>query len=71
MWYLKDETDKYIYRKQKQIQRYRGQTSDYQWGEGSGEGKIRDMGLRDTTTMCKIDKQQGYIIEQGIITIIL
>ena len=34
--------------KQKQTYRYRRQTSGYQWGEERGEGKKRDMGLRDT-----------------------
>ena len=27
-----------------------------------GEGQIRGMGLTDTNSICKIDKQQGYII---------
>ena len=34
--------------KQKQIHRNREQTSGYQWGEGMGEGHVRDMGLRGT-----------------------
>ena len=34
--------------KNKQTHRYREQTSDYQWGEGSGAGQYRGMGLRDT-----------------------
>ena len=35
--------------KQNQIHRHREQTNGYQWGEGSGEGQHRGMGLRDTT----------------------
>ena len=31
----------------KQTHRYREQTSGYQWGEWSGEGQDRGMGLRD------------------------
>ena len=34
--------------KQKQTDRYRKQTSGYQWGEGKEEGQDRGMGLRDT-----------------------
>ena len=34
--------------KEKQILRYREQTSGYQWGEGRWEGQDRGMGLRDT-----------------------
>ena len=34
--------------KQKQTHRYRKQTSGYQCKEGSGEGQVRGMGLRDT-----------------------
>ena len=37
-----------VYAKQKQTCRYREQTNGNQWGEGSGEGHIRGMGLRDT-----------------------
>ena len=37
-----------VYAKWKQTHRYRKQTSGYQRGEGSGEGQIRGMGLRDT-----------------------
>ena len=51
-----------VYAKQKQTHRYRKQTSGYQKGEWRGEGQIRGMGLTDTTTMYKIDKQQGYIV---------
>ena len=32
--------------KQKQIHRYREQTSGYQWGEERGEGQDRGRGLR-------------------------
>ena len=38
-----------IYAKQKQTHRHRKQTSSYQRGEGSREGQIRGMGLRDTS----------------------
>ena len=34
--------------KQKQTHRYRKPTSGYQWGDGSGEGQERGLGLRDT-----------------------
>ena len=36
--------------KQKQTQRFRKQSSCYQWGEGSGKGQDEDrsMGLRET-----------------------
>ena len=34
--------------KQKQTHRYREQASGNQWGEGTGEGQDRGMGLRDT-----------------------
>ena len=32
--------------KNKQIHRYREQTSGYQWEEGRGEGQYRERGLR-------------------------
>ena len=32
--------------KKKQTHRYREQTTDCQWGEGSGEGQYRSRGLR-------------------------
>ena len=32
--------------RKKKTHRYREQNSDYQWGEGSWEGKDRDSGLR-------------------------
>ena len=38
MWNLKNKTNDVT--KQKQTHRYREQTSGYQWGEGSGRGKI-------------------------------
>ena len=34
--------------KQKRSHRHRDKTSGYQWGEGSGKGQYREMGLRDT-----------------------
>ena len=34
--------------KKKQTQRYREQTSGYQWGDGREEGHYRGRGLRDT-----------------------
>ena len=34
--------------KHEQIQRYREQTSVYQWGEGRGEWQDSGIGLRDT-----------------------
>ena len=43
--------------KQKQIYRYRRQTSGYKWGDRSGEGQIRDMGLREADYLYKLDKQ--------------
>ena len=36
--------------KKKQTHRYREQTSGYQWGERSGEGKGRGRGLRGTNS---------------------
>ena len=49
--------------KQKQTRRYRRQTSGYQWGDGSGEGQERVWDQEVQTTMYKIDKQQGYIVQ--------
>ena len=57
--------------KKKQTYRYREQVSDYQWGEGSKEEQDRAMGLRDITTKYKIDKQQGYIVQQREIQLII
>ena len=34
--------------KQKRSHRHRDKTSGYQWGEGSGKGQYREMGLRHT-----------------------
>ena len=34
--------------KQKQMHRYREQTSGYQWGKGKGDGQDRGRGLRGT-----------------------
>ena len=42
--------------------RYRKQTYDYQREEGRGEGQIRGMGLRYSTTIYKIDKQKEYTV---------
>ena len=41
----------------KQIYRYRRQTSGYKWGDRSGEEQIRDMGLREADYLYKLDKQ--------------
>ena len=45
--------------KQKQTHRYREQTSDYNWGGGSG-GTRQGKGLRGKTTKYKINKLQGH-----------
>ena len=37
-----------ITKKEADTDRYREQTSGYQWGEGSGEGQYRGRGLRGT-----------------------
>ena len=37
-----------LYTEQKQTQRHRKQTYDYQRGEGGKEAQIRSMGLTDT-----------------------
>ena len=50
-----------------QIHQYREQTSYYQWGEGLGEGQDRDRRLRGNTTMYKINKLRGYIIQHIIL----
>ena len=49
--------------KQKQANQYREQTSGYQWGEGQGQVKYRERGLRGYlyTIMYKIKKIQGNI----------
>ena len=49
-----------IYAKQKQTCGHGKQTNTYQREEGWGEGQIRGIGLRDTNSMYKIDKQKGY-----------
>ena len=51
-----------VYAKHKQICRYRKQTCGYQREEGKEERKIRGMGLTDTNTLHKIDKQQGNTV---------
>ena len=48
---------------QKQTHRYRKQTSNYQQGEGRGGCKIGVWDWEMQTTMCKIYKQQGYIVQ--------
>ena len=48
--------------KQKQTHRYIKQTSGYQRVQRRGEGQVRVIGLRDKTTLYKIDKQQGYTV---------
>ena len=42
MWNLKNKLVNIT--EKKQIHRYREQISDYQWGEGSGEGQDRGRG---------------------------
>ena len=49
--------------KMKQTYRYREQTSGYQWGEGSVEGKKGFRRLKVQTIMYKINKVQGYIVQ--------
>ena len=39
--------------KQKQIHRYREQTTGYQWGKGLGEGQNRERGSEVQITMYK------------------
>ena len=46
--------------KLKQTRRYRGQTSSFQWGEGSVQGPDRNKD-KVQTTMYKINKIQGYV----------
>ena len=46
--------------KLKQTRRYRGQTSSFQWGEGSVQGPDRNKD-KVQTTMYKIKKIQGYV----------
>ena len=52
--------------------RNREQTIDYQWGEGSGEGQDRSMGLRDTNyCVKKREATRIYFTAQRLIAIIL
>ncbi len=51
--------------KQKQIHRYRKQSSGYQCGEGSERGKIQTGNQEVQTTMYKINEIQGYIVGHG------
>ena len=44
----------------KQIHKYTGQTSGYQWGEGSGEGLHKGRGLRGTKYYVQ-NKVEAYI----------
>lgn len=55
----------------KQTHRCGNQTSDYQLGEGRAEEKDRGRGLRDRTTMYKINKLQRYIVQHKNIANIL
>ena len=49
--------------KQKQPHRHRKQTSGYHWEKKGGEAR-QGYGINKIqTTMCKIDKQQRYIIQ--------
>ena len=48
--------------KQKQTHRCREENSGYQWG-GGGRKVGWGMELKAQTTMYKINKQQGYIIQ--------
>ena len=43
MWDLKNKTNYRISQKRNRTHRYREQTSGYQWGEGKGEGKVREL----------------------------
>ena len=55
---------KYIYvTKQKQTHRPREQTRGSQWGGGTGVGRVRGMGLRDTNSVYKVDKHQGHTVQ--------
>ena len=47
--------------KEKQTQRFWKQTGGYQWWEGSGKDKIRDIGFRDINyyTVYIAEKQEG------------
>ena len=47
--------------KKKQAHRYREQTSGYQWGEGRSKGQDRSYEVQ--TTMYKINKLHGYIVQ--------
>ena len=38
----------YVKQNRNKFNSYREQSTGYQWGEGSGEGQDRGMGLRDT-----------------------
>ena len=49
--------------KQKQTHRHRTQIYGYQRGEGEGEGQIRSTRFMYTTTICKIDQQQGSTVQ--------
>ena len=50
--------------KQKQTHIYSKQTNGYQWGEGSKEGQDWGRDPQVPTTMYKINKLQGYILQQ-------
>ena len=54
--------NKQTYRaKQKQTHSYGKQNSDYQWAEGREEEQDRNMRLRNTNAMYKIDKLQDTL----------
>ena len=46
-----------------QQNKYREQTSGYQW---EWRGPDRGRRSRGATTMYKIDKQRGYIVQHGV-----
>ena len=49
--------------KKKQTHICREQTSGYQWGEGRGRGNIGVGDKEVQTTMYKMNKLQGYIVQ--------
>ena len=61
MWNLKNKLVNIT--KKKHTHRYREQTSDYQSGEGQGEGQDRVGEQEVQTTVYEINKLQGYIIQ--------
>ena len=65
MWNLKNKKLVTITKK-KQTHGCRKQTRGYQWGKGRGEGQDRGRGLRVQTTMYKINKLQGYVVQHKV-----